>query len=133
MRWRCPLCANEFHGVMAQTAHMVNMYKSSTDQSRCDWGRFRNANVVATGAATAVAATVNPPVPIVNPVSAMPLTTLARRKPLDKAKAERARTTYFIPDYAGDYDIELARDMTGLQDAWERLVGTMKSSCSERF
>ena len=112
---------------------MVNMYKSATDPSRCDWQR-RNAptanNTAAPPVATAAAT-------VVAPLSAMPLQTLARRKPLNEFDAALARSSYCIEEYAnyrlGVYDIDQARDMCGLQDAWERVIRTMQGTCSERF
>ena len=112
---------------------MVNMYKTDTDPSRCDWQRRNNRDVTA---AAPVATTAAAAATIAAPVSLMPLQTLARRKPLNEFDASLARSSYCIDEYAvvaGGYDISRARDMCGIQEVWERVLRAMKAECSERF
>ena len=110
---------------------MLNMYKSETDPSRCDWQRRGTPTVGNTAAVTTAAVT------LTAPFATMPLQPLARRKPLNLLDTAWARSSYCVEEYDNSrpdiYDISKARDMCGLQDAWERVIRTMQSVCSERF
>jgi hypothetical protein len=130
-------------------AHMVNMWKSESDSSRCDWQLRLARRATLTAPSQQVAQPVTQPVtqpaaqPVTQPAAqpvAQPLTTatpmslsdLACRPPNSNERTFRNAYTIerSIREMAG---LSRARDMRGLQLLWFDFMRNIHNSCSRRF
>ena len=135
-RWTCPLCRQTFTGSHRSSAHMRNMWKSSTDTSRCDWARHVIPLVPQVAAQipqvplqpalqTAVQEAVIPP--------RVPLHQLSRRAPFNSSEALLLRSTYCIEDVSEILDNTGRSNFLPVQDAWDSMLAEVKQKCSKQF
>lgn len=119
-QWRCHLCHASFDNGPARARHMRNIWKGDDDPTRCD---KISLPIVITA----------PMVPIVTaPAMTAPLTNLARRQPMSWEHEREQRRGYTITEAPFSYEEE-PRQMSSIQEAWEEMLRSTKSSCSENF
>ena len=159
MAWRCHLCGVVFMGRHQRAAHMRNMWKDASDRTRCDYieGLQVGNDVVGsdedTDAAVEQDIVLTHPQQVGNDENAAaeqdmvithpqqfgnvithpltPLHELARRQPLDTVENNHVRSAYCITPYLGR--TPGARDFCSIQDAWETMLGEIKSKCNDKF
>ena len=119
-RWRCHLCHSSFECGPSRTRHMCNIWKSDNDPTRCDKMR------------PVVQATTAPAAVITAPALTAPLSNLARRQPMLWQNEREQRSGYTIKETLA-VESEEPRQMLGIQAAWEDVLNTTKSTCSENF
>ena len=99
---------------------MRNIWKSDDDPSRCD-------KIMAPVVIRA------PVVPVITaPAMTAPLTNLARRQPMSWEDEREQRSGYTIHEAPAIFTEE-ARHMSGIQEAWQEMLRSTKSSCSDNF
>ena len=107
---------------------MRNVWKSDDDPTRCD--KIAPEPIVTP---TENAIITVPIVPLITaPATTAPLASLARRQPMTWDHERELRGGYTITE-ALPGCAEEARQMSVTQDAWEHVLHTTKSSCSEDF
>ena len=107
---------------------MRNVWKSDDDPTRCD----KNAPApIVTPTENAIITV--PIVPLITaPATTAPLASLARRQPMSWEDERELRGGYIITE-ALPSRAEEARQMSATQDAWEHVLRTTKSACSDDF
>jgi len=115
--WTCYLCGVRCVGQASTSRHKRNLWKNNDDVSRCD-------NVLSAGNATARIPVINRPVT---------LWELARRAPVSWEEERRTRSTYTVT-HSAEMDVTRRfRDMTAVQDDWDKYVADTKNLFSEEF
>ena len=122
--WTCYLCGCRLSGQARASRHKQNLWKLSTDASRCDNNVAAAINVVNT------AQTEGAPL-ITRPVT---LWELARRQPVSWEAERRTRAAYTVRPVCIDDTRRLScRDMTSVQDDWDVYLAATKDLCSDEF
>lgn len=120
--WTCYLCGVRLSGQARKSRHQSNLWKLSTDATRCDNVAVRS---VATATQTAGGAVITRPVT---------LWELARRAPVSWEAERRTRAAYTIRPVCIDDTRRLrCRDMIPVQDAWDEYLAATKNLCSDDF